>query len=231
MVLTTGSKFAAGPPFSGALLLPEEIADRLRSAPKLPAGFAAFSAQQDWPRPLQSSFADDLGFVNVGLGLRWAAAITELKNLAAVDGAIAAAILAHFEAEVTRRARRTSFATPLCEGGLRTPSIVPLIARNRRGGAASFADAAKLHAALRQCFDNAAPLPATARRAIHVGQPVALGERSVLRICASAVNVVDVAQRLHQGAKIEEAFAAIADDLDDIFMKWSWLVEACDTAP
>jgi hypothetical protein len=232
MVLTTGSKFAAGPPFSGALLLPEGMADRLRSAPKLPAGFVGLSAQQDWPRPLQSSLADDLGFVNVGLGLRWTAALAELKSLVSVDGAIAAAILAHFQAEVTRRARQVSFAAPLNEGGLGTPSIVPLIARNRRGGAARFAEAAKLHAALRQSFHATAPWASPpVRRAIHVGQPVALGERSVLRICASAANVVDVARRLDRGATMREAFAAIAADLDDIFSKWRWLVEACPSEP
>ena len=49
MVLITGSKFAGGPPLSGALLLPEAIATHLRSAPLPPEGLADYSARLDWP--------------------------------------------------------------------------------------------------------------------------------------------------------------------------------------
>ena len=56
MVLITGSKFAGGPPLSGALLLPEAIATGLRSAPLPPEGLADYSARLDWPEQP----ADDL---------------------------------------------------------------------------------------------------------------------------------------------------------------------------
>ena len=49
MVLITGSKFAGGPPLSGALLLSEGIATRLCSAPLPPEGLADYSARLDWP--------------------------------------------------------------------------------------------------------------------------------------------------------------------------------------
>ena len=86
MVLITGSKFAGGPPLSGALLLPEVIATGLRSAPLPPEGLADYSARLDWPEPLQATFARDLTTTaNLGLGLRWSAALAELKRFAAVD--------------------------------------------------------------------------------------------------------------------------------------------------
>ncbi len=86
MVLITGSKFAGGPPLSGALLLPEAIATQLRSAPLPPEGLADYSARLDWPEPLQATFARDMTTTaNLGLGLRWSAALAELKRFAAVD--------------------------------------------------------------------------------------------------------------------------------------------------
>ena len=81
MVLITGSKFAGGPPLSGALLLPEGIATRLRSAPMPPEGLADYSARLDWPERLQATFARDMTTTaNLGLGLRWTAALAELRR-------------------------------------------------------------------------------------------------------------------------------------------------------
>jgi hypothetical protein len=231
MVLTTGSKFAGGPPFSGALLLPEAILDRLRHAAPLPKGFEHYSTQHDWPETLQSSLARDLRFANVGLGLRWAAALAELKNLAAVDGAVQAAILSKFAAEVIRRSRGCPFASALEDCGhiAGTPSIVPLVPHKPSGKICSSAEAAKLHVDLRTPFQAASDGPRRAlERIVHVGQPVAVGNRSALRMCASASQVVSVAQRLGEGGTMEEAFRGITCDLDDAFAKWSLLMESGD---
>ena len=54
MVMITGSKFAGGPPFCGALLISPALADRLEDL-EAPGGLAADSARFDWPKRLRSA--------------------------------------------------------------------------------------------------------------------------------------------------------------------------------
>ena len=58
MVLLTGSKFAMGPPFAGALLVPGQLAEQMRELDPLPAGYGQYFANRtgrtpgrSWPRP------------------------------------------------------------------------------------------------------------------------------------------------------------------------------------
>ena len=52
-----------------------------------------------------------------------------------------------------------------------------------------------------------------------MGQPVQLGPRAVLRVCASASQMNAVAERVAQGASFEDAFAPISTDLQALFGK------------
>ncbi len=96
-MLITGSKFFTGPPFCGALLLPPAIVSRLDQA-ALPAGLRAYSARADWPgRAAVGSLRDE---VNLGLLLRWRAALAEMEAFAAVPIATRCEILTRFTAHV-----------------------------------------------------------------------------------------------------------------------------------
>jgi hypothetical protein len=225
MVLITGSKFAGGPPLSGALLLPEAIATGLRSAPLPPQGLADYSARLDWPERLQATFARDMTTTaHLGVGLRWTAALAELRCFAAVDPRLQERFLDRFEREVGLRASMTPRVALLedsAHGIATNPSIVPLVITRTGGGFMSAAEAAKIQAALRTAIakggmQGAAPRP---RRIIHVGQPVQLGPRAVLRVCASAPQINSVAAQVAQGAAFEDAFAPISRDLQSLFAK------------
>lgn len=225
MVLITGSKFAGGPPLSGALLLPEPIATGLRSAPLPPEGLADYSARLDWPVRLQTTFARDLTTTaNLGVGLRWRAALSELRRFATVDRRLQETFLDRFEREVRLRAGitpRVALLGDRAQGIATNPSIVPLVLMRADGDFMSCAETAKVQAGLRSAIatdvvEGAAP---RLRRIIHVGQPVQLGRRTVLRVCASAPQVNAVAGRIAQGAAFEEAFAPISHDLQALFAK------------
>jgi hypothetical protein len=81
MVAITGSKFVGGPAFCGALLLPPGVAQLSRTV-SLNA-LVDYSARSDWPpawlpaRVLESS-------ANLGLLLRWEAALIELRRFKAI---------------------------------------------------------------------------------------------------------------------------------------------------
>lgn len=221
MVLLTGSKFAAGPPFAGALLLPPDLAACGGGGPLLAHGLARLSARHDWPRSLRELLGPDYCAANIGLGLRWVAALHEIDRLTAVEPGLQAAILDHFAAEVRRRAGRSPFARPLDDPSpCAANSIVPLVPTDGAGGPLPSNEVTKLHGRLSDPLVGGK----LARRAIHVGQPVEIGERAALRVCASAPLLSGIAERLAQGHTFERAFAPTGRDLDTLFEKWSLLV-------
>jgi|SRR5581483_2813 len=221
MVLVTGSKFMGGPPLSGALLLPGALAARLGDAPPAPEGLADYSACLDWPASLQCTFARELvTAANLGAGLRWTAAIEEMKDFAAVDEAIRTRFFSTFAKEAREGAAATpgvSLLPEVAHDHAADASIVPLVIGRLPGGWASCAEAAKLQVDLRR------PLPGHAS-VIHVGQPVGVGERTVLRVCASAPHVNTVAARMADGAGFEAAFAPVRRNLQALFAKMAHLI-------
>jgi hypothetical protein len=56
--------------------------------------------------------------------------------------------------------------------------------------------------------------PADGSRPSHLGQPVAIGPRTALRVCASMPMLTDAAER---------GFAAVEADLDAVFAAWARL--------
>ena len=78
MVAVTGSKFFAAPSFCGALLIPAALAQELK-ARTMPALLRSYSGSAEWPAHWPG--ADQLARVpNMGLLLRWEAALQEMQN-------------------------------------------------------------------------------------------------------------------------------------------------------
>nr|WP_255673932.1 hypothetical protein [Komagataeibacter sp. FNDCF1] len=86
MVMVTGSKFFTGPPFCGALLLPAGVRRRLDGARSLPAGLGDYSYRHAWPAGRACDMLPE-GH-NIGLILRWQAALAEMAALSAIPRAL-----------------------------------------------------------------------------------------------------------------------------------------------
>ncbi len=216
MVIATGSKFAGGPPFCGVVLLPGALADKFSADAALANGLAAYSALLDWPETLRNSLdGSTMQRMNIGLGLRWAAALDGIASMAAVGDDLQVRIADRFAKDVVARAKTLRLALfhgddAALASGPRT--IVPLTLLNRAGAFASLAEARLTQAALRE--GRSGPV-------CHVGQAVRLGARTVLRVAASAYTMAGVAARLNGGYGFERAFQPVARDLDRLFEKWS----------
>lgn len=225
MVMITGSKFAGGPPFAGALLLSPPLIERLQAkirqnACTLAPGLSASSARLDWPEALRATFAAELmAPVNLGLGLRWEAALAAIEPYFSLPETLRTQILTWFAGTVHRRIAARPHLRQISAEPSRAKTIIPI---ETSGEAATPAGAAALHAILAA---PQAPLGAPERlaKACHLGQPVPVGERAALRICASMPMVLDVAARIMDGEKIEAAVAPVVEDLDLVFEKWDWL--------
>jgi hypothetical protein len=221
MVMITGSKFAGGPPFAGALLVPPALMGAMQGRGATPPGLEAYSAALDWPPALRQTFGADLNATaNLGLGLRWEAALALIEPYFTVLADLRLHILDWFARTVEERiAMRPHLRLALgAPSGVAT--IFPIVSRGR---SATPDGAALLYRAL------SAPVapsgaPAAFARSCHVGQPVQIGGEAALRICASMPLVLDIARRIAEGETIEDAFAPAAADLDILFVKWDWLV-------
>jgi hypothetical protein len=219
VVMLTGSKFAGGPPFSGAVLVPPCLMGQLEGL-EHPAGLSAYTAMHDWPAALRGrdggSFGDAL---NLGLYVRWEAALAELERYYAVALSTRRRIVERFAALVTDLAGDTSgvrllpscVARPLHEG----TTILALTTMADDGTAM---DAPAVHRALAV---RGSDHPCGGDRIFNVGQPVAVGSAAVLRVCLSAPQVVDVAGRMAAGRGLAGAIEPLASDLRALFAKWS----------
>jgi hypothetical protein len=204
-VMLTGSKFAGGPAFCGALLLPAALAERLAHARPAGAALAPYSAALDWPAALRRPFAAQLAHpANLGLGLRWSAALAEIEAYEAIPAAWRAAMLDDFDRTVRARVDADP-GLALADRSARSatvsaaPGLIAIFHADR-------SDPRTVYEALTRGEGG--------RRPCHLGQPVAVGAMLALRICASMPMITDAAER---------GFAAVEADLDEAFESWARL--------
>lgn len=215
MVALTGSKFLAGPIFSGALLCPPQMSERFRNRP-LPVALADYCGKGEWPEDwvARETLPERANF---GLLLRWKAALFELEAFAAIPEEQIIAVLSTFaEAVTTRLAGDPAFLSldsrPLdrhCLWGASAirrwdeiPSIFSFYLRNANDiGLLNAGETAAVYKELAVEDDGFA--------AVRLGQPVRCADfgdvpASALRICLSAPLVV-------RACKSAEALASLID--------------------
>lgn len=212
MVAVTGSKFLAGPPFAGALLVPQALAEVFSAPSRLPVGLAAYCAGQDWPAAMRDRLNFPFGQeANVGLGLRWIAALEHLDGLSQVDAASQSAIR---QGILSLMRDRISAADRLFLHGddegahIAASAILPFSIEKSDGRPMIFEEAQAVQVALRQGIDG--PV-------CHVGQAVKLGTRAVLRLSVSAPDVIGAARLIEAGQGLEAALTPVAQRLDVVF--------------
>ena len=214
MVAITGSKFLTGPTFSGALMVPASVAERLRA--RLPrAGLRPYSARAEWPAGWVAGAALTEA-ANYGLLLRWEAALSELRAFRALPesavettvrsfaGAVAARLDAdsRFERLETRPLDRSAIGVGA--GWDTSPTVFSFLLRHdasRGGGYLSLAAHQDVYRGL------------MAQR-VRLGQPVLCGERdgrpvSALRLCNSARLIAECAASGDVSAVVGRAMTAL----------------------
>ena len=236
MVALTGSKFLTGPAFSAALLIPRALAATM-STRSLPPALQAVSARADWPSGWVAGRGMQPG-ANLGLLVRWEAALEELRRFADVSDGQAQAFAAGFGCGVRQAFDAHPELDPLetgpverdFGGGLgwdRLRTIFPFLLRRASGGWLSRAETLQVYRLMRRDLGAVAPSrPSTARAAassrIELGQPIAVGRRDgvavhALRICLSS-------RLIHQATGGDpRAAARILEDVRLALAKAAWL--------
>jgi hypothetical protein len=198
-VMLTGSKFAGGPAFCGALMLPAAMVSALTAARPNARPLAPYSAALDWPAHLRVIVGAGLAHAaNLGLGLRWSAALAEIEAFEAVPAATRDGLLAAFDAAVrTRVAADSSLVLADPEDAPGAPGLAPVFDVHD-------ADQKRAYAAMARGVGD--------HRPCHLGQPVMIGQRAALRVCASMPMIANAAR---------SGFGEIETALDAVFAAWS----------
>ena len=214
MVLVTGSKFAMGPPFAGALLVPARLAAGIAQVPPLPAGFAQYFARAEWPEAWQPTGAVLSQRPNLGLLFRWRAALFEMAALDAVPEALRTRVVGELGAAI----RAALAAAPLLEpvepaqrDGLSTIFPFRVLRQDADGACRPMGTEAARQVWRWLREDLADRLPAQAGRAerrlaalpCQVGQAITIGAAGALRLCVGARLISEAALDPALGATME----------------------------
>ncbi|MGZ5867553.1 MAG: hypothetical protein ACXWKC_19485 [Xanthobacteraceae bacterium] len=236
-VALTGSKFVGGPAFSGVLLLPDTVSQRLRTHILSPA-LNAYSARADWPPGWMARHSLN-DTENYGLLLRWEAALAETRRFCSLLESAVAGFLDDFAANVQRRLTTDSTFRLLPVPKLDRRALVSLSSwdeittifpfvlchpagSERHGTPLSRQETSRIHKLLardetgRSDACSSPAMRTVAARRCQLGQPVECGTFcdvpvSALRLCASMRLIVDAVSPEGRGAKmvIGEALATL----------------------
>ena len=210
IVLITGSKFFAGPPFSGAVFAPTAISIRAAANGNIPMGFLKYTCSSDWPPRFKRLRAMLPATVNIGQALRWAAAIEEMESYFKVPAHFRSAALGEFSTIVANCIEGGSNLRPLdqpCFGlgdntveEFSAPTIFPFLPL-RGGQPCSLAEAKLLYRVMNEDLSTVMRARGPSERQLlsqccHVGQPVKITQRAgvnagALRVSADARLVSD----------------------------------------
>ncbi|MEJ2717102.1 MAG: hypothetical protein P8182_08170, partial [Deltaproteobacteria bacterium] len=231
MVIVTGSKFFTGPPFSGALILPSHIADRVKNGFPVPAGFSGYFGLHQLPRSWARSATQLTQDYNLGLLLRWRAALREIEAFRAVPDEAKCRILSRFREAIRRVLNRNPDITMLSPAECRTGNEEPELEwedvqtifsftvlgpqSNGIRKSLSVTDARKIYHWLNRDISPFLPETASeeelqlARILCHIGQPLALASGSgdlagALRLSSGGRLVSSVYFRRALGRSVEE---------------------------
>jgi hypothetical protein len=84
LVLLTGSKFFTGPAFSGAMLVPAALSEKIDATTPMLPQLDEYCSRSDWPRRWTALRAQFSNRMNYGLWLRWEAALEEMRAYYAI---------------------------------------------------------------------------------------------------------------------------------------------------
>ena len=247
MIFVTGSKFFCGPPFSGALLIPRELADRVRNG-TFPGGLSDYLTRADVPDTLGPLQAAARPGVNFGLLARWAAALAEMRSFHNASKEIRDEILRVLAAGLRRILGASPHVeivespyTPIPDHDQRglddLPTIFTFLVRHPSGGYLSLEQATVVHRLLAQDIrahlDVDGEVHQTASRSFQLGQPVKIaleGDRwtAGLRFAIGATTISQVVFDYTRGERWTDRVECELADVKDALAKLALIVERVD---
>ena len=245
MVLFTGSKFYGGPPFSGALFVPPRLHPDTVGVSELPAGSADYFALPELPTEWHAMREELPSAPNLGLLLRWRAALAEIDSYYVLAPRVRLRVLRAFERLVPKVLGRSPYVTldslePPQSANARgrllesKRSVFPFFLHPPDTPTDHFSQAQLrlvfrwLNADLRPLLpDDSASHSILAER-VHIGQPVLLSSASglaVLRVALGVPLMRTLAYDLSHGETLDDRIAWLEAGLRRLVLKLELIVD------
>ena len=214
MVIFTGSKFYGGPAFSGALLVPQQFWPENTELETLSSGLSDFMSATELPRSWHTARASLPRRPNLGLVLRWNAALALIRNYYDVPAERRLEIMHAWETDVPHLLGHSTLirlvpVDPIREQDNRRlleskTTVFPFFVYPQHGEEPFNKNVlARIFCWLNRDISGLLPeLPAHNKavlaRSIHIGQPVVLSgdathEQTVLRVALGGVLIIRLA--------------------------------------
>lgn len=218
MVIVTGSKFYGGPPFSGAVLVPPRYRAAVQEGPP-PTGFGDYFTAEQAPESWAAWRSALPAGGNLGLLLRWGAAIAEIERYYAVRPDLRFDVLCRFAARVPAVLDAVagveleeSPSTLLTDDAQRLLESKQTVFSFAVRGIPDAEGLRRVQAELRRRSVGAESLP------VQIGQPVTVRDdgTSLLRVALGAPLLSEFAAAPDPVAAIDEHLVVLAARLEEV---------------
>jgi hypothetical protein len=181
-VMITGSKFYQAPPFCGALLVRKSFMKELEQGDlgqlsKLSAVFSKY----DLPETIREK-VDLPARQNIGLRLRWACSLNEIKLFKKIPKSVVQAKIRAWNTFINQRLSKSDFFELMPDQSMTNNTIISFRVK--------YEGRYLSHAELKSLFELIVcegRLPSNKK--VFIGQPVAYGNRSFLRLAIGSMNI------------------------------------------
>lgn len=245
LVIVTGSKFFGGPPFSGAVIIPADPAERLKRGRQLPDGLGDYLTRAQVPAHLSDLYAVARPGLNAGLMLRWEAALAEMRSFHNVSPEIRDEVLrllvSGLRNVISSSPHVTVVESPYTEipkpdyrGLDDLPTIFTFLVHGPDGRALTLEEGKAAYRLLARDLRGVLPVAdPVLGRAYQLGQPVKLyreGEAWIggLRVAIGAPTVSEVVFDYTRGRLWTERIDRTLADVSDALRKLGMVVEHVD---
>ena len=224
LVSFTGSKFFGGPPFCGALFVPENLRPSDQGLSCLPEGFADYFNADTLPTNWQRWRRQSAEWTNYGLLLRWTAAVAEMDAFFQLSSDIREVVFYTFKSEVTNAILASQQCTSVWVH-VDPTSTLPDISSYCSVFAFEVAGPGKQTLNKIQLKELHQKLNVDPRFGYLIGQPVQIGQdRAVLRIALGAPLIVDVATDERLGKTLDHRMTFLREHIRFCFKALDSLV-------
>lgn len=186
-VMITGSKFYQAPPFCGAILIPDRWIKRIDHIEKL-KHFNAFDkvfSNYDLPTILRSK-TNLPSIINKGGVLRWLVTINSIESLRSLDSERVESIISNWNTMINNELKKYDEFILMPDQEMTNPTIISFQVKSN-GRLLDHQEMRKLFFSIIE--DTHTGLPKTK---FFIGQPVAYGDKSFLRLAIGANNIIDL---------------------------------------
>lgn len=242
MVIVTGSKFFGGPPFSGAILIPSSLTDRLTKISRPPSGLIDYLTRAEVPETLTDLRAVAKPGFNAGLLLRWEAALAEMRSFHNVSPEIRDEVVRLLVTGLRKTVDRTDVIDPVDSlnetnpdvdrrGLDDLPTIFTFFVKCSDGRHLTVDEGRSAYLLLSKDLKGIIPVDdAVVSRTFQLGQPVKIYRRGdgwigALRVAIGAATVSEIVFDYRRGRTWIERIDRTLADVDDALRKLQLIVK------